>query len=1082
MFVDFFIKRPIFAAVCALVIVIAGAISIPNLPLAEYPEVAPPRVTVSTNYIGASAQVVESSVTTLLEQQINGITQAKYVNSTSGNDGTASISITFDLERDLDLAAVDVQTRVANVQGRLPDEVRRVGVGVEKVSTAFLVAIGIGDRTGKYSTEFLSNYADVYIKDALKRVKGVGDVMIFGERKYSMRIWLDPHRMAQQRITAEDVINCVREQNVQVSAGQIGSPPTPTDHLYQMSVRVAGRLKTAQEFENLIIKIGNDGRIVRLRDVGRAELGAEDYQSVVRYRGHDTIGIGVMQRPGSNALEVVQNVRKEMDRVSKRFPPGLQYEYAFDTTLAVQESIREVLLTMAQAILLVVLTIFLFLQRWRTTLIPLFTIPVSLVGTFGCMHLLGFSINTLTLFGMVLATGLVVDDAIVVIENISRFIKEKQMSAFQAARAAMKEVAGAVIAISLVLVAVFVPVAFFPGTTGQLYKQFALTIACSVAISAFAALTLTPALAALWLKGEGDEIKNPIFNAFNALLVRVRNAYTQSLKWAIRMRYLTLCAFAATIAATFWLFQAVPSSFLPNEDLGYFITIVQGPEGVSLNYTRGVLKKIEKELDKVPEISSTFGVAGFSFAGNKPSNGILFSSLKPWHERRGPSQDLNSVINRLRGPLSQITDATVIPFAPPSIEGLGAFGGFVLKLQDLDGSDINQLANVTKEVCREANQQPELAGVFSGFAANSPQLLVNVDRDRAKTLKVSLSDIFATLQAFLGSYYVNDIDIGTRVYRVYVQADSKYRSNPTDIQQFYVTSADGVMVPLANLVSLKTVSAPQTIDHYNLFRSTEINGAAKPGYSSGQAMQAMERVLKKVLPSNFAYQWSGISQEQIEAGSKSVILFALGLTFVFLVLAAQYESFTDPVVILVSVPTALFGAMLAQFARGLENDIFCQIGLVMLIGLVCKNAILIVEFANQLRDTGLSAREAVVQAAAIRLRPILMTTFAFVMGIMPLVFAAGAGANSRHSLGTAVCGGMIVSSVLSLYVVPVMYVLKDSLIRRLRGDADLPAGPHDGVIEVEVESVAPRPSAADRVRSSDKKSETFVECGAEQVQ
>ncbi len=1059
MFVEFFIKRPIFAAVCALVIVIAGAISIPNLPLAQYPEIAPPRVTVSTNYIGASAQVVESAVTTLLEQQINGITQAKYINSTSGNDGTCSINITFDLERDLDLAAVDVQTRVANVQGRLPDEVRRVGVGVEKVSSAFLVAIGIGDRTGKYSTEFLSNYSDVYIKDALKRVKGVGDVIIFGERKYSMRIWLDPHRMAEQKITAEDVVNCVREQNVQVSAGQIGSPPTPSDHLYQMSVRVAGRLKTAEEFNNLIVKIGNDGRIVRLRDVGRAELGAEDYQTVVRYRGFDTVGIGVMQRPGSNALEVVQNVRKEMDRISKRFPPGLQYEYAFDTTLAVQESIHEVMLTMSQAILLVVLTIFLFLQRWRTTLIPLFTIPVSLIGTFGCMHLLGFSINTLTLFGMVLATGLVVDDAIVVIENISRFINEKKMNAFQAARAAMKEVAGAVIAISLVLVAVFVPVAFFPGTTGQLYKQFALTIACSVSISAFAALTLTPALSALWLKGESDQIQNPFFTAFNSVINHVRNGYTASLKWAIRLRYLTLCFFIATIAATYWLFQVVPSSFLPNEDLGYFITIVQGPEGVSLNYTKRVLQKIEKELDKVPEISSTFGVAGFSFAGNKPSNGILFSSLKPWHERKGPGQSLDAVINRLRVPMSQITDAMVIPFAPPSIEGLGAFGGFVLKVQDMDGSDINQLAKVTQEICREANQQPELAGVFSGFAANSPQILVDVNRDKAKTLRVSLSDIFSTLQAFLGSYYVNDIDIGTRVYRVYVQADPKHRSNPSDIQQFYVRSADGTMVPLSNLITMKTVSAPQTIDHYNLFRATEINGATKPGYSSGQAMAAMERVLKKVLPSSMTYAWSGISQEQLEAGSKSIILFALGLTFVFLVLAAQYESFTDPVVILVSVPTALFGAMLAQFARGLENDVFCQIGLVMLIGLVCKNAILIVEFANQLRDTGLSAREAVVQAAAIRLRPILMTTFAFVMGIMPLVFATGAGANSRHSLGTAVCGGMIVSSVLSLYVVPVMYVLKDSLMRRLRGD-DKPQGKgkkqsKDGVIEVDVENVSP---------------------------
>lgn len=1044
-FVDFFIKRPIFATVIALLIILAGIISIPNLPLAQYPNIAPPRVSVSANYTGANAQVVESAVTSLLEQQINGITQAKYITSTSGNDGTSSVNLTFDLERNVDLAAVDVQSRVATVQGRLPDEVKRTGISIEKSSAAFLLAVGIGDPEGRYSTSFLSNYADVYIKDALKRVKGVGDVQIFGERKYSMRLWLDPNRMARNRITTSEVVSAVREQNVQVAAGQIGQPPSAGDQMYQLSVRVQGRLKTAEEFNNLIVRTGKDGSVIRLRDLGRAELGAEDYQTVVRFRGREALGIGVFQRPGSNALEVVKAIREEMNRLARKFPPGMQYEYAFDTTLAVSESISEVLKTLAEAILLVVLTMFVFLQNWRSTLIPLITIPVSLIGTFACMMMLGFSINTLTLFGIVLATGLVVDDAIVVIENISRFIATRKLAAKEAAATAMKEVAGAVLAISLVLVAVFVPVAFFPGTTGQLYKQFALTIACSVTISALMALTLTPALAALWLKGgEHKESTTGFFGLFNRTLTSVTNAYKLTLAAALRFKLITVVAFVSVLAATWFLFQTVPSSFIPNEDQGYFITIVNGPEGASLNYTTGVLKQVEKVLDSVPEIESTFGVGGFSFAGSKPSNGILFSNLRPWHERKRGDQSLDAIVNKVRGPLSQITEATVIPFNPPAIEGLGAFGGFTFELQDMNGTDIQQLAQVTQELCRKANQQPELRGVFSSFAANSPQLLIDVDRGKAKTLGVKLNDIFETLQTYLGSYYVNDIDIGTRVYRVYVQADSMYRSNPKDISQFYVGTTTGAFVPLSNLVKMQTVSAPQTISHYDLFRSTEINGAAAPGFSSGQAMSAMERVAATVLPASMTYKWSGISLEEMEAGSKAFILFALGLIFVFLVLSAQYESFTDPLIILLSVPTALFGAMLAQFGRGLQNDVFCQIGLVMLIGLVCKNAILIVEFANQLRDAGAPADLAVQQAAATRLRPIMMTTFAFLMGIMPLVLAEGAGANSRHSLGTAVCGGMIASSILTLYIVPVVYVLKDTLTRKLTGKPPQPPKPGVG--------------------------------------
>lgn len=1031
MFVDFFIKRPIFASVCSMIILVSGLVCIPMLPVAQYPNIAPPRVSVSSFYTGANATTVESGVTTLLEQQINGADDVKYIGSTSGNDGASTIEITFDIGRDLDLAAVDVQSRVSAIQGRLPDDVKRTGVSVNKVSSQFVIAIGIGSVDNRYSPQFLSNYTDMYIKDALKRVKGVGNAQIFGERKYSMRIWLDPSRLARRGLIATDVINAVAEQNVQVPAGQIGQQPSPAGQTYQMSVRAVGRLKTAADFENLIVRALPNGTLIRLRDVGRAELGAEDYNSIVRYRGHDAVGVGIFQRPGANAMDVSDGVRKEMERLSKRFPPGMGYSMAFDTTLAVRESIHEVLTTLAQAIFLVVVVIFLFLQQARSTLIPAITIPVSLLGTFAFMKIFGFSINTLTLFGLTLATGLVVDDAIVVIENISRFIEEKKMTPIMAAAEAMKEVTGPVIAISLVLAAVFVPVAFFPGTTGQLYKQFALTIAFSVAISTFNALTLTPALSALWLKKQSDDHatrkKNFIFAAFDRCIDTVRRGYHASLQVVLRFQPIALALFGVSLALTVWLYQIVPSAFVPDEDSGYFIVLVQAPEGVSLNYTESVLKRVEGELDKVKEIESVFGIAGFSFTGNNPNVALLFASMKPWHERKGSEHSLSSVINRLRAPLGSITEAMVIPFNPPAIDGLGNFGGFVFKLEDLAGSDIADLARITGELCRKANEQPELRGVFSSFTASTPQLVVEVDREKAKTLGINVTDVFSTLQTYLGSAYVNDFDMSNRVYRVYVQADKQYRANPEDISAFYVRSANGQMISLATLVKVHRSVASQNIYHYNLFRSAEINGSTAPGYSSGQAMKAMERVAAQVLPQGMSYEWSGISLEQVQAGGSSFLIFGLGLLFVFLVLAAQYESFVDPFIILFSVPLAILGALAAQHLRGLQNDIFCQIGLVMLIGLASKNAILIVEFANHLREKGMSSHDAVLHAAEIRLRPILMTTIAFVMGIMPLYFATGAGAESRHSLGTAVCGGMVVSTVLSLYLVPVIYVTIGSL-------------------------------------------------------
>jgi HAE1 family hydrophobic/amphiphilic exporter-1 len=1027
-FVDFFIRRPIFATVCSLIIVLAGAIAIPNLAVEQYPQITPPQITVSCNYIGANAQAVESSVTVPLEQQINGVQGMKYMSSTSTNDGTSTITITFDLERDIDTAAVEVQNRVATAQARLPAEVKATGVTVAKASSGILMAIGLGSMHGEYSNLFVSNYADRYIRDNLKRVKGVADVQIFGERKYSMRLWLDPQRLAARSLTAQDVVGALSEQNVQVAAGQIGQPPTMDNQSYQMSVRAVGRLKEPREFEEIILKSSAGGAMTKLKDVGRAELGAEDYSTLLRFNGTEAIGFGITPLPSANAMDVSRGVQEELKRLSEFFPPGMIYKVAFDATRSVDASIHEVLITLAEAILLVVIVIFVFLQNWRSTLIPAITIPVSLIGTFAFMKALGFSINTLTLFGITLATGLVVDDAIVVIENIARIMQEKGLGARQAASIAMEEVTGAVVATSLVLAAVFVPVAFFPGTTGQLYKQFALTISFSVALSAFNALTLTPALSAMWLDGEHESTKG-FFGVVNKFIEWLRHTYTSSLRLSLKIKPVIIALFLAGIGYTYYLFQTIPSAFIPNEDQGYFFVIVQGPDGVSLNYTQKILKQVEALVMTFPEVAGTFSIGGFGFNGNSPNNGFLAVTLKDWKERPRPDQTLEAIVNRTRGPLSGITGAMVIAFQPPAIQGLGAFGGFFYELQDRKGVDIHEFSRIANSLVGEANKQPALSRVSTQFKANTPQLLVEVDREKAKNLNVPLSSIFSTMQIFLGSQYVNDFDLDSRIYRVYVQADKEFRSNPHNIEEFYVRSATGAMIPLGNLVHVKTLVAPPVISHYNLFRSIEINGNSAPGFSSGQSLEVMKK-LSCTLPKGLTYSWSGISKEQEESQGKAGIIFALGIVFVFLVLAAQYESFSDPLIILLSVPVAILGALGAQSLRGLDNDVFCQIGLVMLIGLASKNAILIVEFANQLRRKGLTPENAVVESAQTRLRPILMTSLAFILGIVPLIVAEGAGAASRRSLGTAVFGGMLVSTLLNLYIVPTLYALTNKFLGR----------------------------------------------------
>ena len=1021
MFVDFFIHRPVFATVCALLIILAGAAVIPSLPIAAFPDLAPPQVGVTSVYIGASAQTVESAVTIPLEQQINGAEGMRYITSSSGNDGTSQISVTFDLTRDPDLATVDIQNRVNTALGRLPSAVKNVGVTTTKTSQNFVFGAAVISDNDRYSTLFMSNYLDIYVRDALKRIPGVADVVIFGERKYSMRLWLDPVRMAGRGLTAPDVVNALAEQNVEVAAGQVGQQPAVPGQNYQVSVRAIGRLSEPSQFDNIILKTNADGTLVRLKDVGRAELGAEDYSSALRYNGQDAVGIAVEQLSTANALDVHRDAIAELDRLSKSFPPGMHYRLAFDTTDAVSESIRDVLSTLGTAIVLVILVIFVFLEDWRSTLIPAVTIPVSLIGTFAFVKLLGFSINTLTLFGITLATGLVVDDAIVVIENIERHIQEGERNPRKAASDAMGEVTGAVIATSLVLVAVFVPVAFFPGTTGILFRQFALTIAFSIAISAFNALTLTPSLSALLLGREHGK-KIWIFREVDKIIAATTNGYRRSLRFLLSYKFAMAVLFFIGLGLTYFVFTRVPTGFVPDEDQGYFIIVVQAPSGASLEYTNGIEGQVSKMMEGFPEVEGTFSVAGFSFAGAAPNQGLMFVSLKPFSQRKGEQHNASAVLERLRPRLFGVSGAIVFATLPPAVQGLGQFGGFQFEVQDQTSHKLDELAAATQGLIQRAAQEKALGRLYTPFTANDPQYVVTIDRDKAKSMHVPLSQITDTLGVYMGSAYVNDFDFNNRSYRVYVQADKQFRATAQDMKQFYVRSDTGAMVPLENLISITQTTTPQVITHYNLFRSAEIDGSPAPGYSSGQAIAAMEQLASK-MPQGFAYSWTGLSLEELQAGGTSLLLFGLGTLVVYLTLSAQYESFVLPFIVLLAVPMALLGALSAQWIRGLQNDVFCQVGLVMLVGLSSKNAILIVEFAEQLRERGLALVDATIQAASIRLRPILMTSMAFILGVVPLVFAAGAGENGRHSVGTTVFGGMIMSTVLNLFFIPVLYLI-----------------------------------------------------------
>jgi HAE1 family hydrophobic/amphiphilic exporter-1 len=862
-------------------------------------------------------------------------------------------------------------------------------------------------------------------------VKGVGDVLVFGSRKYAMRLWLDPHRLALNNLTPSEVVSALQGQNVQVAAGALGAAPSKKDQPYQLGLSASGRLSRPEQFAEVVLRSNPDGGAVRVRDVGRVELGAEDYSTFTHWKGSTTIGLGISQQGDANALATAKAVRARLDELSKTFPPGVHYDVGFDATLFVTESIKEVTITLAVAIALVVLVIFLFLQNWRMTLIPLMTIPISLVGTFALMKALGFSINTLTLFGLTLATGLVVDDAIVVIENIARFVQEKRMSAYEGASQAMSEITGAVIATSLVLLAVFVPVAFFPGSTGLLYKQFALTIACSITISLFVALTLTPTLSVLLLSRQADE--PPAFlRPVRAAIEAVRRFYRLVLTRIVAFRFVVLGVFVVALAVTVVTFRTATTSFIPDEDQGYLVVMMQTPEGTPLEGERRFADRIARiAASAAPEIIGAFQIDGFNFFGPAPNHSLMFLPLRPWGERAGANHTYASVIGRLQPLFFGVPGGQAYIFNPPAIQGIGNFGGFQFEVLDTAYVGLPALTGATYGLLGPANADPALSAVFTTFRADSPRLHLEVDREKIQALRIPIAQVFGAMQAYFGSQYVNDFDYLNRSYRVYVQADAPYRSRPEDLSGAYVRSSDGGMVPLSALVRAETVKAPPTITHYNLFRSIEIDGQPRPGVGSGDAIAAMERQARDHLPPGTRFEWTGLTLDQIEGGSAAALIFGLGIFMVFLVLAAQYENFLDPLVILLAVPLAILGALWAVQLRHFPSDVFVQIGFVMLVGLASKNAILIVEFANQLRATGLEAADAVQRAARTRLRPILMTSFAFIFGILPLVTATGAGSASRNSLGTALFGGMILSTLLNLVVVPVLYTLVEGLRERL---------------------------------------------------
>jgi len=959
------------------------------------------------------------------------------MSSVSSNDGRMVLNVTFDIARDLDLATVDVQNRVALANSRLPSEVTRRGISVKKQSPDMLLVINLNSPDASRDTLFLNNYAKINLTDALARVPGVGNVAVFGERDYGMRIWLDPDKLARLGLTASDVAEAVRRQNVQAPAGQIGMPPAPPGQEFQLTVQVKGRLTDPEEFGDIIVRAGQGAEIVRIRDVGRVELGSQSYGAFTRLNGKPTCTIQIFQLPGANALDVVKRIRTLMREQARFFPAGVAYTIPYDTTKFVTASIHEVVKTLFEAVLLVLLVVFVFLQNGRATLIPMLTVPVSLVGTFAFMGLFGFSINTLTLFGLVLAIGIVVDDAIVVVEAVQHKIDHGGLPPREATRAAMAEVAGPVVAISLVLIAVFVPVAFMGGVTGRLYQQFALTLAVSVALSAVCALTLSPALCALILR-PAHLPRGPLgafFRGFNRLFAWTTDGYAAGVRAAIRFFLITLVCLGVVVGGMAWLLKTLPTGFVPNEDLGYYIVSAMLPEGASLERNDAVMDRIEHTLAADPAVADVLTLGGYNLMTGTYSAyaSALFVILKPWEERRTSALSLDAAMGRARAFFAQVQEAVVVAFNPSPIPGLGTTGGFQFELQDRSGAPVADLAKVADGFMAEARKLPAVSNLFTDFSVNVPQLFYNLDRDKVQTLGIPPSDVFEALQTYLGGLYVNDFNKFGRTYRVMLQAEARFRRSPADIERFFVRSASGDMVPLSTLGRTSAIQGPEYIRRFNLYRAVEISGGTPPGFSSGQSQAAMAS-LAGTLPLGYGSAWTGVAFQEQQSGSQSIVIFALALVMVFLVLAAQYESWAVPFAVLLAVPLAVFGAMAGQLLRGLDNNVYAQIGLVMLIGLAAKNAILIVEFAKARREAGESPAEAAVAASILRFRPILMTSFAFILGVVPMLVASGAGAASRHALGTAVFGGMLAATILGVYFVPALYCWIQRGVERLRGE------------------------------------------------
>jgi hydrophobe/amphiphile efflux-1 (HAE1) family protein len=1036
-FVAFFVGRPIFAASVAILITLAGAVAIPLLPISQFPPIAPPTVQVSANYTGASADVVERTITLPIEEQVNGTEGMIYMSSTSANDGQMNLTVTFELGRNADIATVNVNNRVAVAEPRLPEDVRRFGITVRKQSPELTLVANLVSPDGSRDALFLSNYALINVVDALKRLPGIGDVLLFGERRYAMRIWLDPERLAKLGLTASDIVAAVREQNVQIAAGRAGSPPALPDQQLDLPLRTKGRLSTVEEFEAIVIRAEPGGSLLHLGDVARVELGAQSYAGFTRLTGQPATTIGIFQVPEANALEVSAAVRAELKRLSESFPAGVEQLVRYDPTRFVAESISEVIRTLFEAMILVFLVVYIFLQDWRATLIPAVTIPVSLIGTFAVLYAIGFGINTITLFALVLAIGLVVDDAIVVVENVARLLGQG-VSRREAVLRSMGEVTSAIVAATLVLGAVFVPVTLLPGTTGQMLRQFGMAVTAAVLISLLNALTLSPALCALLMRPEREH-KAAFFRGFDRVFEGMVVRYDRSVRALLPRRWLVLGIFALLFAANVVLFRSVPTGFLPDEDQGYFITSFQLPDGASLDRTDEVSRDVERILMDTPGVVGMNLFGGFdALTGTFPPNfGSVFVTLEPWDER-GSDKSIDAVFASVRPRLGALPGARALALNPAPIRGLSRVGGFEFQLQDRTGGSIGELAAVTQRIVDEGERSPELQNLFSAFRPTAPQIELDLDRAKAKTLGVRVDEIFETLRAYMGGLYINDFDRFGRLFRVYAQAEGDLRSQPEDVKRLWVRSERGEMVPLSTLLSLRRISGPRDIPHYNVYRSTKIQGQAAPGYSSGQALDRMEAIAREVMPPNMSFEWTGTAYQERQAGAAARIILALSLLVVFLFLAAQYESWSLPFAILLVVPLAFLGALGAQSLRGLSNDLYCQIGLVTLIGLASKNSILIVEFARRRHAEGASLVDAAREAAEIRLRPVLMTALAFILGVAPLVIATGAGSAARRSLGTAVFGGMLVATALSLVLVPALYVIVQGaaewIRRRLVGE------------------------------------------------